>query len=170
MNNSAACIKELKILHVEDSDTDAYAVERALNKDPSANYHLRRAYTMAEAEGLLKSGAERWDLVLLDLELPDSTGRNDTYRRISTAKNDDSIPVLILSGVNDVSLAVHLVDDGAEDFVRKSLLCTDPESLTDAIAFALCRHKNWNYLQERQEKEVHEKDQIIQWMSGGYAG
>lgn len=170
MTSTATCVKELKILHVEDSDTDAYAVERALSKDPSTHYTLQRACTMAAAEEMLKSGPQDWDLVLLDLELPDSTGRNDTYRRISMAKNNDDIPVLILSGVNDQSLAVHMVDDGAEDFVRKALLCTDPESLTDAIAFALCRHKNWTSSRERQRKEMDEKEQVIQWMSGGYAG
>ena len=162
--------KSLKILHVEDSDTDAYAVERALGKDTARQYTLQRARTIAEAENALKSGPQEWDLVLLDLELPDSTGRNDSYRRISAAKNNDQIPVLILSGVNDQSLAEHLVDDGAEDFVRKSLICTDPETLSDAIAFAVCRHKNWNSLQSRQAQEMGEKDQIIQWMSGGYSG
>ena len=160
--------KQLRILHVEDSDTDAYAVERALSKDVDCDYTLRRVQSMGEAEQVLADPAQKWDLILLDLELPDSSGRKDTYMRINAAKRDDDIPVLILTGVNDQILAVNLVDDGAEDFVRKSLICMNPETLSSSINFAICRHKNWNTLRARHEKEMVEKQQVIQWMTGGY--
>lgn len=160
-------IRELRILHVEDSDTDAYAVERALSRDPNERYELHRASRMEEAESLLRNG-QIWDLVLLDLELPDSKGRTETFQRIAKAKHGD-VPVLVLTSINDHDLALDLVGKGVEDYVRKSTISSSPEMLHDAIVFAISRHKNFNSLKVKKEKELDEKNQIIQWMSGGYS-
>lgn len=166
--------KQIRILHIEDSDTDAYAVERALQQHPgkgsekqACSYILKRVTTMREAEETLRD-SDQWDIILLDLELPDTSDRTETFARLAALKADH-IPALILTSVNDHQLAVSLVDDGAEDYVRKSAICRQPETLCEAIEFAICRHNNFNAMKDQKNKELEEKDQVIQWVTGSYS-
>lgn len=156
----------LNILLVEDTEADAYTVQRVLGnaKGPSCTVH--RATNMEEAEETLRN-REDIDLILMDLGLPDTNGGEDTFHRIETVKKD--IPLIVLTSVNDHELAVGFVDNGAEDYVRKGVIATNPEILCDAIDFALCRHRNKMALKERKDKEIQEKDDVINWISGNYS-
>lgn len=110
------------LLLVEDSETDAYIIKRILEKNLNPSCHIRHAENMAEAEAALAEEKSRIDLVLLDLGLPDTSGRIETYKRLENAKhksNLDDIPVVILTSVNDRKLALGIVDSGAENYVKK---------------------------------------------------
>ena len=74
-------------------------------------------------------------MILLDLSLPDSQGL-ETYRAIHA--RDPEVPVLVLSGLNDESVALKAVNEGAQDFLRKSKV--DSELLPRAIRYAIERH------------------------------
>jgi two-component system cell cycle response regulator len=76
------------------------------------------------------------DVVLLDLSLPDSQGL-ETYRAIHL--QHPAVPVLVLSGLNDESIALKAVNEGAQDFLRKSRV--DSELLPRAIRYAIERHR-----------------------------
>lgn len=157
-------IQQLTILLVEDSETDAYTVKRALTKHMNHPCQIHHVETMADAEKALSEEVE-FNMILLDLGLPDTSGGKDTYERITEAKNDT--PVIILTSVHDHELAVGFVENGAEDFVRKSSVSADPEVLCDAIDFAVCRHHNLEELKEETNELIKEKDKVIHWMSGG---
>lgn len=158
-------IEQFTILLVEDSETDAYAIRRAVEKHMNHPCNLKHVETMGDAEKTLQSeDGEMIDVILLDLGLPDTSGGKDTFERIESVKSD--IPVIILTSVHDHELAVGIVDSGAEDFVRKSSVSADPEVLCDAIDFAVCRHSSVEALKQETDKLLDEKDSVINWMSG----
>ena len=156
--------KALNILLVEDSETDAYTVQRALGKYMNHPCTLQHVESMKDAEQYLKD-TTHVDVILLDLGLPDTSGGKDTYERISNAKSED-VPVIILTSVHDHELAVGMVDSGAEDFVRKSSVSADPEVLCDAIEFSVRRHCNLEEIKEETNALLQEKDNVINWMAG----
>lgn len=100
----------MRVLHIEDEDYAAYIVKEAL-RDVSVTL----AASLAEALPLLRE--QRFDVLLVDLNLPDSRGL-DTLAILSRFCK----PIVVLSGVDDddvVSCAARL---GAEGYVRKSEL------------------------------------------------
>ncbi|MCB9989825.1 MAG: response regulator [Rhodospirillales bacterium] len=157
----------LSILLIEDSEADGYMVRRTLGKHMKQPCRIHHVESMRQAQQFLENDKNRADIVLLDLGLPDTRGGRDTYERLLKIRND--IPVIILTGTDDHALAVQIVDEGAEDFVRKAMMSVIPESLCDAIDFAMCRHNHVTTIREEKDREVSEKEQVIQWMSGGYS-
>lgn len=157
---------QLNILLVEDNKVDAFAVRRVLDKFMTHPCNVRHVETMADAEAVLAQ-KDYIDVILLDLGLPDTVDGKDTFRRMGGVKDD--IPVIILTSADDHDLALLIVDSGAEDFVKKSMIADTPQILCDAIDFAVCRHKNLVALKERQEQELEEKNKIIQWVTGSYS-
>lgn len=160
------------ILLVEDSETDAYVIKRILEKNLSPSCEVRHAENMAEAESILTEEKSRIDLILLDLGLPDTSGRIETYRRLENAKHKsqlDDIPVVILTSVSDRQLALGIVDSGAENYVKKAAVSQNPEILRDAVEFAICRHKHMMNIRREQDRELQKKQEVIEWMTGGYS-
>lgn len=155
------------ILHIEDTETDAEIVQRALKKHMKQSYRLERAHNMAEAESILRT-VDNISVILLDLGLPDTNDRMDTFQRLEKAKRK-AIPTIVLTSVNDRELAVDMVGSGAGDYVRKSRVGLDPESLCDAIEFVWCRENNTEQILKEKEKALADKDDVIHWMSGGYS-
>jgi len=86
--------KQLRVLHVEDDFADALLVQNAVCEAGDFDIVFVVARTLREAKRKLKSGA--FDLVLLDLRLPDSLKPRETYDVIAGCCNDT--PVLVLSG------------------------------------------------------------------------
>ena len=157
----------INILLVEDTETDAAITERALKTSMRSPYSVVRAHSMAEVESILRS-RDNFDVILLDLGLPDTNGRIDTFQRLERAKTRD-IPTLVLSSIVDRELAVSIVGHGAEDYVRKSRLSIEPQSISDAIDFAMSRHKNEEEIKRKKDKARAEKEEVLQWMGGSYS-
>src|SRR4051812_24230649 len=87
--------QQLNVLLVEDDRADALLVEEII-ADAVTNIRLTWSQSIAEAEYEIKR--HRPDCVLLDLNLPDASGI-EILERI--AKQDGTIPVVVLTGVND---------------------------------------------------------------------
>ena len=107
----------MKILLVEDSRGDARLVREALADAPLGEeadlVHVER---LEEAEARLD--AISFDVVLLDLSLPDSHGL-DTLRRLRRHEGD--MPIVVLTGLNDEALALQAVHEGAQDYLFKGV-------------------------------------------------
>ncbi len=86
--------KQLRVLHVEDDFADALLVQNAVCEAGDFDIVFVVARTLREAKRKLKSG--EFDLVLLDLRLPDSLKPRETYDVIAACCGDT--PVLVLSG------------------------------------------------------------------------
>jgi len=103
----------VKILLVEDNSDDAEFLRACLA-------HSNRAATLTRA-GLIKDAVtalekERFDVVLLDLNLPDGRGV-ECVERLREA--DDLTPIVVLSGQGDEDFAVDILNRGVQDYLVK---------------------------------------------------
>lgn len=146
---SSRC-ESVRFLLVEDSKTDALIVQSYLRDGLDVSFQIDHVSTCAAATECLSR--QRFDLVLLDLTLPDSSGL-DTFHAAHAAAKGDAI--LILSGQEDGDLALEAVRAGAQDYVLKREL--NAHTLTRQVGFALERNKRL-----RAERELaHAQEQIL---------
>lgn len=108
------------VLLVEDSPADARIVRENLAGLEGDGFVLVHAERLAE--GLERIAAGGIDAVLLDLSLPDSEGL-ETLRRFLEGTPD--VPVVVLTGNDDGTLAAQAVGMGAQDYLIKQALRAD---------------------------------------------
>jgi serine phosphatase RsbU (regulator of sigma subunit) len=127
---SQAPPRELELLLVEDDDGDALLVEDQLGIDlPEGS--VGRARSIAEARAQLD---EPYDCVLLDLHLPDAGGLEAVAQ---VREHAPSVPLIVLTGVDDASLGVAALDAGAQDYLVKGTVGSG--ALARAIRYAVAR-------------------------------
>src|SRR5258705_501899 len=97
-------LAEISVLLIEDNPDHAALLIRLLGSSESPR--SQTAHVAPLADGLDRLRAGGIDLVMLDIPLPDSQGVN-TFRRVSATAPD--VPVVVLSGILDVSLAIEVV-------------------------------------------------------------
>jgi len=124
----------IRVLLIEDNDVDAQLTQDLLSEWSTEEFQVARATTLAEGLSLLSR--ERFDAMLLDLSLPDAFGL-PTVREVHAAS--PTIPVVVLSGVSDQSLALQAVRQGAQDYLVKGQ--GHPELLARAIRYAIERKR-----------------------------
>lgn len=100
------------ILAIEDDRTVGLVLEHVLG---TAGHRVRLARGVADGRGALAEG--RYDLIVLDLNLPDGSGL-DLLRTIREEVGG-SVPVLVLSGMRQEETIVRGLRLGADDFVTK---------------------------------------------------
>jgi DNA-binding response OmpR family regulator len=105
----------LRILLVEDSDADALRMRRSLERSMENPPQFARALDLAE--GISRCTSEKFDVVLLDLNLPDSLGI-ETVERFMGAF-DSQPAVVVLTSEDDESLASQALRLGVEDYLVK---------------------------------------------------
>jgi len=106
--------ENIKILLIEDNSGDAYLVEEQLEELANFSYELKNVGTLGEALSVLKE--QPFDVIVLDLGLPDSYGIN-TFLSIHTI--NPLVPIIILTGVSDKTIESYAVENGAHDFLVK---------------------------------------------------
>jgi PAS domain S-box-containing protein len=121
----------IQVLLVEDDDLYAEILRAAL-APVTPRVTLQRAATVAEMTDRLRSG--RFDAVLLDLNLPDSTGLATVERTLAQAPG---IPIVVLTSTAESEIAVAAVQHGAQDFLIKSE--TDGRIMSRALRYAIER-------------------------------
>lgn len=126
--------KDLHILLVEDNDDHAHIVQRLLSAMDGAVARVDRQASLTSAMSLLKE--RQYDVVLLDLTLPDSE-LVETLDQFLDAATDE--PVICLTSVDDLDFATGAVQQGAQDYLVKSNLTRD--LLLRSIRYAIERHK-----------------------------
>ncbi|WP_343527790.1 response regulator transcription factor [Sphingomonas sp.] len=101
----------MRVLLIEDEPTTAKAIELMLGSEGFNVYT-----TDLGEEGLDLGKLYDYDIILLDLNLPDMHGY-DVLKRLRVARV--STPVLILSGINEMDSKVRSFGFGADDYVTK---------------------------------------------------
>ncbi|MDA1053095.1 MAG: response regulator [Planctomycetota bacterium] len=104
-----------RVLHVEDDISYQRLAGRVLETSSVLTFRLDHATRLREAVRMLKQ--EAFDLVVLDLSLPDCTGL-DTLGELLQESPD--VPVLVLTGRDDDATAIQGMQLGAEDFLTKT--------------------------------------------------
>ena len=127
--------KPLKVLLIEDNPGDARLIqEMVLQTDPSG-FHLILAQRLDE--GLKRLKEDEFDVVLLDLGLPDSSGL-DTFTRLYAAA--PHLPTIVVTGLGDEATAVNAVRSGAQDYLVKGEI--QGPLLVRAIRYAIERKQH----------------------------
>lgn len=127
-------VRPVKVLLVEDSPTDALLLREALTDERSMRFETAHAETLSEA--LRRLQEQSFDLILLDLGLPESQGL-ETFARVHDQV--PQIPIIVLTGLDDDTLAIQAVKEGAQDFLTKGRV--DRYWLVRNIRHALERHQ-----------------------------
>jgi two-component system, cell cycle response regulator len=126
--------KPINVLLVEDSPTDALLLREALTDEPNVQFRTAHAESLSDALRHLQT--QQFDLILLDLGLPDSQGL-ETFARVR--EHVPQIPIVVLTGLDDDALALKAVQEGAQDFLTKGRF--DRYWLVRNIRYALERHQ-----------------------------
>ena len=114
----------MRFLLVEDNDALAAAVCERLALDGHGVY---RAASLAEAEDFL--AIARYDLILLDIMLPDGDGRDFLARH----RDGGDTPIIVTTARSDVSDRVALLDSGADDYLTKPFDFLELEARVRAV-------------------------------------
>ncbi len=123
----------LSVLLVEDDRADALLVEELI-ADSAVDITFAWAQSISDAEQQL--ARDRPDCVLLDLNLPDANGI-DAVQRIG--KREPSIPIVVLTGLNDEHFGISAVASGAQDYLVKGRV--EPETLLRSLLYAIERKR-----------------------------
>src|SRR5271170_8215674 len=108
------------LLLVEDNPGDARLIHEMFNDQGPHDTQLIRAATMSEAEKLLREC--KFDIILLDVGLPDSQGLEAVRRAHAAAPR---VPLVVLTGLDDESLGTQALHEGAEDYLIKGQITTN---------------------------------------------
>ena len=125
----------MRLLLVEDNGPEAALIKAMLQQARMVG-ELRQARRLAEALELL-AGADAYDLVLLDLGLPDSQGMETLNRLLE--ESGRRVPVVVLTGLDDEENALAAIRNGAQDYLVKGRI--DPDLLGRTIGYARERHQ-----------------------------
>jgi len=147
----------LRVLLVEDFEEHLHLFTELLATQPEA-FEIEMATSLAEARTRLNSG--KYDVILLDLGLPDSDGI-ETYERIAEAAPE--LPVVVLSGTGDSALAFQTVERGAQDYLAKGIV--DADLLARSIRYAVERKRNQfelRHVNDLLERRVRERTEALE--------
>lgn len=127
-------IAPIRVLVIEDDPGDADLLHEMLSEVESATFQVDRAATLqAGLERLAKGGI---DVVLVDLGLPDSQGL-ETFAKVH--EHALEIPVIMLTGLDDDTVALQAVRNGAQDYLVKGQ--ADSKTLSRVLRYAMERHE-----------------------------
>lgn len=124
----------IRILIVEDDLVDRMACSRALAKDTSNKYVLTEAET--GHDGIELSRTQKLDCILLDYKLPDMSGL-EFLIGLKTDSDDIPIPVIMLTGADNASIAIEAMKRGAQDYLVKDTSRQYLELLPTVVQHAL---------------------------------
>ena len=144
------------LLLVEDNPADADDVKEMLAAAGEEEFEVVHAAKLADALKILEEQCV--DVVLLDLRLSDAQGTDGVTALLNTSKD---IPVVVLTGMDDETLALKCIDAGAQDYLNKNEL--QPALLRRTIGYAVAR------LRETQLRELRSLLENYRKLSSGAA-
>jgi len=126
----------IRALLIEDNPADARLIREMLRDAGSAQAEVELAHADRLSPGLERLSQHDVDVVLLDLSLPDSHGF-DTFTTVHTQAPD--VAIVVLSGLDDETLAVRAVQEGAQDYLVKGQV--DGGAILRSMRYAIERQR-----------------------------
>lgn len=133
------------VLVIEDSEAQIAMITGMLQKDDASRFDIHIARDLSQ--GLRHLSRMPFDVVMLDLTLPDSSGLQSCIR-VSQAAPDVSI--VVLTGLDDEELAVSTLQHGAEDYLVKGQITS--QLLVRAVRYAIERKNGKQALQRAHDE------------------
>lgn len=124
---------EIKILLVEDNPGDVFLMHLAVREAEMGPIKLERVQRLSEGMDRLRGSA--FDVILLDLSLPDSQGIDTLAHALEHASD---IPIIVFTTIDDEELAIKAAQMGAQDYLVKGQV--DEKLLLRSIRYAIERH------------------------------
>jgi two-component sensor histidine kinase len=140
---------KLNVLIFEDNPGDAVLIEEML-EETSGSYELTHVETLKQGLNILDNCS--FDIILIDLGLPDSDGI-DTFFKVH--KKFPKIPIIILTGLADESIALKAIQEGAQDYLLKMDL--ESKFLERSIKYSIER----NISEEQIKRSLEEKEIML---------
>ena len=138
--------QSLKILLVEDNAAEVDLIQELLTEASPTPFELRSVNRLADGIECLRLNG--FNIVLLDLSLPDSRGLETVIQFKAEAA---SIPMIVLTALNDELIALESVRKGAQDYLFKGQL--EGELLVRAINYAIERQQIEETLRQQAQRE-----------------
>lgn len=153
-------VNNFHLLVVEDNPGDFVLLENLLQMTPLTFSDIIHATSLKETITLTKN--QKFDLILLDLSLPDSSGI-ETF--IELNKKASETAIVVLSGFSDMEMMLEAISLGAQDYLMKGEF--DEKLLAKTIQYSIERKKNLESLRRSNERyELVNKatlDTIWEW-------
>jgi signal transduction histidine kinase len=125
-------IETLKVLLIEDNPGDVRLIREMFAEAKHPVFKVESVDRLTD--GLARVIESQFDVILLDLSLPDSSGL-DTFVTLNGAS--EHLPIVILSGLNDERTAIDCVNAGAQDYLIKGEV--DSHLLIRSLRYAVAR-------------------------------
>lgn len=135
-------MNSVKILLLEDNEGDAFLIRELLSGDDLHTFDIEWKDSIETGLDALRKNS--YDIVITDLSLSGTKGL-ETFKTVQE-NTSSSIPVLILTGLNDRQLGLNAVSMGAQDYIVKDNINTD--LLSKSIIYAIERKDLENRLRE----------------------
>jgi signal transduction histidine kinase len=143
----------LKVLLIEDSPSDGALLQESLSDGVSGKFQ----FTLAEcwADGAAHLHAEHFDVLLLDLSLPDVSGQ-ETFLRARAAAPE--LPIVVLTSMEDESVGLAAVRHGIQDYLVKGQAYGRPTAR--AIRYAIERKQAEEAVKRAEASLQRERDEL----------
>lgn len=140
---NSATTKSLKILIIEDDSVARILLQEQLSRSLLPISVIKTASSLNSAFEILDEST--FDLVLLDLNLPDSTGL-DTL--VTVTKKFPNVAIIVITGEDSDKLGLKTVAIGAQEYLKKTAYTT--EILAKSIRYAIERKRTQEILDRKQ--------------------
>ncbi len=139
----------IRILMVEDVQADAKYATELLNEAGECWYELVHVRRLSDAIRRLREAT--YDVVLLDLSLPDSSGVSTVAQVREAAFR---VPIVVLSAREDETLEAQSLQQGAQEYLVKGWAGSRSEMLVRAIRYAIERKKTEDRIQRMSRYDI----------------
>ncbi|AUT02585.1 hybrid sensor histidine kinase/response regulator [Nostoc sp. CENA543] len=141
--------KHIQVLLVEDNPGDVFLIQELIKEVHTVSVNLQTVEQLSEVVHLITrdvNGSE-FDVILLDLSLPDSQGIETFIQAYNQAK---TIPIIVLTGIDDENLALRAMQEGAQDYLVKGQVTGD--LLVRSMRYAIERQHIEDALRQSEER------------------
>lgn len=138
---------KLCVLLLEDNPADQKLIKQFFKHALVADFTLKIASDLAEAEALLAKDAIQ--VMLIDLELPDSRGLHALEH---LSEHWPTIPIVVLTGHDDELLGIKAVKKGAQDYLIKGQVTR--EIMVRAVRYAVERKRSQVLLEQQTARQA----------------
>ena len=151
------------VLVIEDSEGDQAILSHLLTKKSACTC----VFAERLSEGIQRINNTAFDIILLDLNLPDSQEMQGLDDIRSHAPH---IPVIVLTGLDDEQNGYRAVQHGAQDYLAKGNLTTEGALLLRSMGYAIERQRLLRELADTRQREQMERELRMLERTGGTTG